>query len=292
MNRNTKGILAKAALLTATVIWGSSFFIMKNTLDTVPPFYMIAIRFSVAAVVLSLFFIKKFRHFNLKHLIGGGVMGAILFTAYCLQTFGLMSTTPGKNAFLTTVYCMIVPFLCWAFLRVRPDIYNILASVICIVGIALVSLNESLAINLGDILTLISGFFYAAHIVAVTRFSKDNDIFLLTIVQFAVSGVLGFVMALLFDPFPTHIGLDAGISLLYLCLFSTTAALLLQNVGQKYTHPSTAAILLSLESVFGVLFSILFYGEVLTPKVTIGFLLIFAAVLLSETKLQFLRKKQ
>lgn len=291
MKQQAKSTYAKLMLVAATVIWGSSFFIMKNTLQSIPPFFMIALRFSVSTVLLSLLFLKRLKSINRDYLIKGFVLGSLLFIAYCFQSVGLQHTTPGKNAFLTTVYCIMVPFLCWLLLKVRPDRYHLLASLVCVAGIGFISLNEQFVMGLGDGLTLISGLFYALHIIAVSVYAKDRDIFLLTILQFAAAGVLGFVLSTVLGTFPVSFGWETSLSLVYLCVFCTTAALLMQNVGQKYTHPSTASILLSLESVFGILFSVVFYGEVLTVKNTFGFVLVFAAVLISETKLSFLRPK-
>ncbi len=283
-------ILAKLALFGATLIWGSSFFIMKNTVEVIPVFYLLAMRFFVAAIVVLILSINKIRLINIEYLIKGGVMGILLFLAYAFQTFGLMDISPGTNAFLTTVYCIIVPFLYWIVAKSRPDRFNILASIICLIGIGLVSLNKGFTIGIGDFLTLVCGFFYASHIVSVAVFSRKLNIFLLTFIQFATASVLGGIMGLIFETFPKHIGTDSILSLVYLCFFATAAALLMQNVGQKYTHPSTAALILSLESVFGVLFSIVFYKETLDIKITIGFVLIFVAVIISETKLSFLSK--
>jgi len=292
MDTKTRGFFAKMALFGATLIWGSSFVAMKNTLDDVPAFYLLAFRFSIAAVILSLVFVKSFKAFNKDYLIKGSVLGALLFCAYSFQTIGLKFTTPGKNAFLTAVYCVMVPFLHWGFSKRRPDAYNISASIICVIGIGLVSLNEGLTMGIGDGLTLVCGLFYALHIIAVSSFSQGRDIFLLTIIQFASSALLGWIFGLGFNSFPQSISEGSVFSLLYLSVLATAVALLFQNVGQKYTHPSTAGIILSLESVFGVLFSIILYHEVLTPKTLIGFVLIFIAVLVSETKLEFFKRNK
>ena len=289
MNIKTTSLLAKTALFGATLIWGSSFFIMKNTLDTIPVYYLLAIRFSTAALILPLVFFNSLRLINPGYILKGAVMGGLLFCAYAFQTIGLSGTTPGKNAFLTAVYCIIVPFLYWLSSGKRPHFHHISASFLCLIGVGLVSLNESLAIGKGDALTLVCGLFYAMHIVAVARFSPGRDIILLTIIQFAGAALLGWIFGLAFEIFPDRITSSSALSLFYLCFFATTLALLLQNVGQKYTHPSTAAIILSLESVFGCLFSLVFYHEQITLIIALGFAMIFGAVIISVTKLEFLK---
>ncbi len=292
---NVLAKLATPLIILATVIWGSSFVVMKNSVDVLPTFWLLAIRFTCAALVLGLVFIKRWKVVDRQYLIGGTVMGLCLFLAYAFQTFGLERTTPGKNAFLTAVYCVIVPFLYWAIAHRRPDRYNVLAAVLCIAGIGLVSVtgSDASAFNSGDVLTLIGGFFFAAHIVAVSKWSEGRDIFMLTVLQFASFALFSWIGVLVTRaPLPVE-AFDGGLvfSLAYLVIFASCGSLLFQNIGQKYTAPATAAVLLSLEAPFGVVFSILFAGERPTPLMLVGFVLIFIAVVCSETKFSFLPKK-
>ena len=117
----------------------------------------------------------------------------MLYTAYAIQTYGLALTTPSKNAFLTAVYCVLVPFLYWAFARVRPDRYNVLAALLCVTGVGLVSLTGDLTVNPGDGLTLLCAIFYAMHIVSVAKVSPGKDIYLLTVFQFAFAGLFAWI---------------------------------------------------------------------------------------------------
>ena len=293
------GLLARFAsplIVLATIIWGSSFVVMKSSVDVLPTFWLLAIRFTFAALVLAVVFIRRWKVLDKQYLIGGTVMGFCLFVAYTFQTFGLEQTTSGKNAFFTAVYCVIVPFLYWIIARRRPDKFNVLAAFLCIAGIALVSVTGSnaSAFNFGDVLTLIGGFFFAAHIGAVAKYSEGRDIFILTTLQFASFAVFSWIGVLITRPALDVAVFDSSLifSLAYLVIFASCGALLFQNIGQKYTAPSTAAVLLSLEAPFGVLFSILFADERPTPLMFVGFALIFLAVVCSETKFSFLRKKR
>lgn len=294
------GILARLAsplIVLATIIWGSSFVVMKNSVDVLPTFWLLSVRFSLAAAVLALVFWKRWRRLDRYYLLGGGVTGLFLFAGYTFQTFGLERTTPGKNAFFTAVYCVIVPFLHWAVSRRRPDRYNVAAAVLCVAGVGLVSVTgrAAAAFNLGDVLTLIGGFFFAAHILAVDRFARDRDIFLLTALQFAFFALYAWICVGVTRP-PLAEGVltapELMFGLAYLVLFASCGGLLFQNIGQKYTAPATAAVLLSLEAPFGVLFSVLFAGEAPTPLMLAGFGLIFIAVVVSETKLGFLNRRK
>lgn len=293
MNPTVMRKLAKPMLFAAALIWGSSFFMMKNTLDSMPVFYLLAIRFTAGAVLLALFCLPKWkRYMHVDYLWRGAVIGGFLFLAYSVQTFGLSGTTPSKNAFLTAVYCVLVPFLNWAVMKRRPDRFHILAAVLCVTGVGLVSLNGGLSITWGDCLTLLCAVFYAAHIVAVAKVSPERDIYLLTVFQFAFAGlfawICGFASGTAF-PAAALSSPEVLASLAYLCVMATTVALLFQNVGQIWSDPASASVILSLESVFGVLFSVLLYGDPVTPRLIAGFVLIFVAVVCSETKFSFLR---
>lgn len=290
----SEALLKKAArplIVVATLIWGSTFFIMKDTLDDVDLMFLLAFRFTFAAVLLALVFWKRWKGIDPSYWWRGGLMGVFLFAAYAVQNYGLMDTTPGKNAFFTAVYCVIVPFLYWAVDRTRPDKFNVLAAALCVAGIGFVSWDGGLALSMGDLMTLCGGFLFACHIVAVSKFSQGRDIFILTVIQFAATALCCWVGTALTGGFPSG-GLPAqawGV-LLYLAVAATALALLFQNIGQKYTDPSSAAVLLALEAPFGVAFSVLFTEESPTPFMYFGFALIFVAVVCSETKFDFLRR--
>ncbi len=292
MNKSMSNLGAKAALFGAALIWGGSFLIVKNSMDYMQPNMLLAFRFTIGCILLCVIFHKKLRLLNKDYFIKGGIIGIFLFSAYSLQTIGIVNTTPGKNAFLTAIYCVIVPFLFWLLDKKRPDIYHISAALITIAGIGMVSLNGSFSVGIGDAFTLASGVIYAFHIVAVTKISRDKDPVLLTIIQFGYSAVFAWIAALTFEEFPTQWSLETTAGLVYLAVFATAVALLLQVVGQKYTNPAPASIILSLEAVFGVMFSVIFYHEQITSKLFFGFLLIFVAIIISETKLSFFTRNR
>lgn len=294
MNEKLMRRLAKPMLFAAAFIWGSSFFIMKDALDALPVQYLLAIRFTAGAVLLGLLCWKKWKKFTQDYLWRGAVIGGFLYLAYSVQTYGLALTTPSKNAFLTAVYCVLVPFLYWAFARVRPDRYNVIAAVLCVAGVGLVSLTGDLTVNPGDGLTLVSAVFYASHIVAVAKVSTGKDIYLLTVFQFAFSGLYAWIGGAATEAFPAQALArpEVVLPLAYLAVMATTVALLFQNVGQVWSDPASASVILSLESVFGVLCSVVFAGDQVNGRMVLGFALIFIAVVCSETKFSFLGQKR
>lgn len=262
---------------------------MKNSVDVFPPFILLAVRFSIGCLLLSIAFWKRLKEINKEYIWKGLIIGLLLFLGYTTQTIGIAETTPGKNAFLTAVYCVIVPFLFWIVDKSKPDRYNFSAAIVCMGGIGMVSLKGDFSIGYGDAFTLVGGFMYAAHMVAVAKLGRDKDPIIITILQFGFAAIFSWSCGILFEEFPTKVDTGNVMGILYLAVFATAIALLLQNIGQKYTHPSAAAIILSLESVSGVFFSVIFYGEQLTFRLIIGFIMIFFAVLVSETKLSFIK---
>ena len=295
MKNTTVSLLAKGALLLATIIWGTTFFIMEGVINNIGIYSLLAFRFTFAAVLLAVILFKSLKKVDIGYIWRGMILGVLVITAYIFQTYGLadVQTTPGKNAFLTAIYCILVPFIFWGITKNRPDRYNIIAAILCLFGITLVSSsgNDFKSICVGDALTLLGGIFFAFHMVCVSIFSKNRDVLLLTMLQFLFAGICAFVPAMFLEKLPSDIPSGTIFAVIYLALFATCLCYILQNVGQKYTEPSSAALILSLEAVFGVIFSIIFTNEILTFKLFTGFAIIFIAILISELKPKFPKKK-
>lgn len=272
-------------IIAATIIWGSSFVIVKDVTNAVSPAWILAFRFTFAAIIMAVALFKYRKLYVERSHIGFGLLfGLVLFCAYYAQTIGITDTTPGKNAFLTAAYCIIVPFLAWFLARRKPNRHNIAAALLCIVGIGFISLDGSLAMRFGDAMTLVGAFFYALHIVLVSKYSPNRNILVLTMWQFAGAALCSFAVAGAFEPMPVWASLSAEtwIALVYLTVACTNLALMFQNIGQAHLPPASAALLLSLESVFGVAFSVALGAEDLTVRVIIGFALVFIAIVVSE----------
>lgn len=300
MNSNFVKVFSRLALLTTAIVWGSSLVVVSSIKDAFQPNMLLAFRFSIACLLLSLIFIKKFKDVDKSYLISGGIVGFFLFIAYSGQTIGVTTAggEPGRSGFISASYCVIVPFLTWFLQKERPDRYNILAALLCIAGLFFVFYNDlvksaNVSLSQGDLYALLSGLLFAAHISAVSKWGKGKDPILMTILQFAVAAILSWVTTFIFED-NSKIIWDKGstIGVVYLAVMCTGAALLLQNVGQKYTPSSTAAIILGLESVFSIVFAVIFANEKLPAVSAIGFIFIFAAIITSETKLSFLQRKK
>lgn len=279
----------KIALAGAAAIWGGSFVVIKGALDVVPPCWLMFVRFFFSALIVGALFWKRVRpHLDASTLRCGAVLGILSGTAFVVQNIGLTDTTPGRNAFLTATYCVMVPFVNWAVAHRRPGATSIVAAALGILGVGLLSLGDDFSVGLswGDMLTLLSAVLYALHIVAVARFSASgHEVMTMTVTQLAMSAVVSLAAALVLEGVINFgVFADPGIwgALFYLVILSSAVCMVMQNLGQAHVPPAPASLLLSLESVFAVIASVLFYGEVVTPRLACGFASIFAAVVVSE----------
>ena len=275
-------------MLSCAVIWGASFVIIKDTLDVVPACWLMAVRFLIATVLMAAIFWRRLRdNFDWSHLLAGGVLGVLYGAGFAVQNLGLTYTTPGRSAFLTATYCVLVPFLNWAVVRRRPGASSLAAAVLSIAGIALISLGDDMRPSLGpgEWLTLLSAVFFALQIVFVGRFTSSHDMTTISVAQLGFMSLTCALFSLaLGEQAPVVSGLDASfwLSLAYLAILSSCVTTLIQNVGQAFVPPAQSALLLSLESVFAVIASVIFYHELLTPQLALGFSLVFLGVLASE----------
>ncbi len=278
---------ATFALLLTAAIWGSAFVFQKFAADELSASFIVAARFSAAGVITALATIKKWHRIDRGYLLGGLATGITMSLGTWLQTAAMtFGTSPGKSAFLTAAYCVIVPFLYWLVRGEKPRANHLLSAVICLVGIGLISLNGEGGVTFGDGITLVCSVVFAANIVSISIFCEGRDPMLLTMLQICVAALCGWVAILIFGGMPEHISMGAAGNVLYLALFSTALCLSLQSIGLKYTNPTVGTILLSLESVFGVLFSVLLYGETVTLRMAVGFAVVFAAVLLAQFRFE------
>lgn len=280
----------KAMLVAMALVWGYSFLTMKTVLDTVPTFMLLACRFLLSAAIMFVIFRKRIKaHFNREYLGFGLLMGCVIWSAYASQTLGLVDTTPGKNAFLTGTYCILVPFIALVLFRERVTKWHIASALMCLVGVGFVAL-DNFSIQMGDLLTLVGALFFAVDMAVVGHIGRTRDVSVLTSWMFLFVGTFSLIASLSFEPrVPAELWTPEIVGqLVFLAVVCTTIGLLLQNQALSHVPPATGSLLLSLESPSGVLFSVLMAGEVLTGKLVLGFALIFLSIVLSETHFSFL----
>ncbi|SHH83167.1 Permease of the drug/metabolite transporter (DMT) superfamily [Clostridium collagenovorans DSM 3089] len=295
MNEKKKTVMADLALLLCALIWGLGFVATDLSLSNgIGTYYTMAIRFGVAFVLMAIIFFKKLKKINKQDVKAGVIVGIVLFLAFTTQTVGLNYTTPGKQSFLTGLNVVMVPFFYWFVKKKKPDNYTFAATFICLLGMGLLSLNGEASFEstqlLGDGLTVVCAVFFAMYIIVVEHFTQKSDPIIITVLQMATAMILSVIAVLISgEGMPTNVPTVGWAAVFYLGAVSTMVAYIIQNSAQKYTTSTHAAIILSLESVFGALASVIILGELFTVKMVIGCAFILVGLITAETKLNFLR---
>jgi drug/metabolite transporter (DMT)-like permease len=290
LSPSLKTLFADISLVFVALFWGLGFVAMKDALDTFPTFWLLTLRFGSAAFLMGMFFRRRLVAITKEDIRAGAIIGVFLFLGFATQTLGLNYTTPGKQAFLTATYVVIVPFLSWGLRRIFPGALSFFASFVCLVGMGMLTLQEgALSIGKGDTLTLVCALFFACHLIAIEHFAAKKDPMILALLQILMVCLLSLPAALVFETWPGFQGGSGLWSIAYTVVFCTIVAFAVQNTAQKFTPSTHTAILLSLESVFGALAGIYFLDEVFTPRMAAGCALIFVAVLLTEAGPSLLR---
>ena len=296
-------------MILAAAIWGFAFSAQKN-LSEIPPLTVIWSRNILATIFLfaliplldrvrkngrQLFKKGMIPDFNRREIIGGTACGIVLGVASAFQQYGIADgTDAGKSAFITALYVVIVPII-GLFLRRRPSVNVIIGIPLAVVGFYLLCINGEFNVAPSDLLVLICAFIFALHIIVIDAFDKGTDGVRLSCIQFFVAFICTLVISLIIEGLPDMNALfgsaPAILSVVYLGIMSSGVAYTLQIVGQKGFDPSLASIILSLESVFGVIGGAILHGEIMSPKEYIGCAIVFSAVIISQLDFSKIAKK-
>lgn len=282
MRKKKMIIAADFLLLIVAAIWGGGFVAGKIVLSEMNPLAVLFYRFCGSAVILGIPLFHKIKKADKNIIKCGMILGFLQFAGLLVQLFALQYTTPAKQAFLASAYVVLTPLVSWAVLKIIPAPRDGAAMILALAGIGLISLNRTLTVQIGDPLTLLFALIFSLQIVLTGKYVKHNDAMLLTFFQFFSSGILSAVVLLISG---TELGFEksaTGIGLFYLVFINTALALCLQNIAQNYSKPGHTALLLSLESVFGFLFSVWIYKEKVTIQIIAGCILVFTAILTSK----------
>lgn len=277
-----KNRLAICGLILVTIIWGGGFVASDMALESMRPFQIMVVRFLLATVLMGVISIKSLKKITKAEVIAGGLMGVALFTGFALQTIGLQYTTPSKNAFLTALNVVIVPFIAFLILKKKIGIKGVVGALMSVVGVALLSLDRNFSLGLGDGLTLICAVGFAFQIFLTSEFVKKYRATALNFIQMATAFLLSVVFLFSYGETNFEVTAQGWVSVLYLGVISTTVCYLLQTASQKYVDETKAAIILSMESVFGTVFSIIILHEIITLRMVIGSIVILTAVVISN----------
>lgn len=301
-----KQFFSNLTLVLTAMIWGSAFVAQSEGTKYVDPFTFNAIRNIIGGLVLlpCIYLIKKIGNkgnidvrdelvkskekndeYNKNLIIGGIFCGLALFLGSTFQQIGIKYTTAGKSGFITALYIVIVPML-GVIIGKKPTIKICFSVLIAIIGFYFLCISGKFSICKGDILTLVCSFFFSIHILVIDYYSPKVEGVVLSCIQFFVCGIISIIFMLIFEnPVLKNI-LDAKIALLYAGVLSCGVAYTLQVVVQKNIEPFIASLILSLESVFSVLFGWIILQQVLSFRESIGCLLVFIAIILTQVPLK------
>ena len=282
VNSKREWILADFALLGVALFWGVGYVAVKAALESFSPLWLLVFRFIPSFFLLAFLFRVRMSLLSNGALRSGIAAGVVLSMSFLASTTGLLFTTAGKQAFITTAYVVLVPLLLWAATRRFPGFKPFFMALVCFAGMSLLTLHEGVSVGLGDGLSLLSAFFLALHMLVVERSVRDHDPVALAIIQIGVVGLVALPLAGVLEPFPSRIPPAGWWALAYNIFLGTIFALVAQNVAQKHTSSTHTALILSLEGVFGALAGAVFLGEIFTGKMIAGCALIFLSILVTE----------
>ena len=288
MVRHTK---SNILLLIAAILWGFAFVAQRAGMEHVGPFIFNGVRFALGGTALiPIILINRRKRPSVDDrppvsakifILGGSLAGVVLFAGASLQQIGVIYTTAGKAGFITGLYVIIVPLmgLLW---RRKSSIFAWIGAVLAAIGLYFLSITEDFTISPGDRLVLIGAFFWAGHVHIIGWFSRKIDPIKLALFQFFTCSALSLITAAIMETTTIQNLMNAAIPILYGGLVSVGIAYTLQVVAQRHAHPTHAAIILSLETVFAVIGGWLILGEVLSSRDSLGCALMLAGMLLSQ----------
>lgn len=286
--------LAELIMIVVAIIWGTGFVVTKLAMDNgIGVYYLLFIRFLVASILLMfVIFLKKIK-IKKEMLLPGIIQGVLLTLGYSIQTMALNYTTPAKNSVLTGLNVIFVPYILLIFFRKKLDIFTIISSILAFFGTLLLSGNISSfsEINKGDLLSMLCAVFFALYIIVIDKYANKINVFVMSFIQFFTVMILCLLLSLTKGEIK-QLNSTSLISMIYLGVFGTFVAYNLQIMAQKVLSASRTVLFLSLEVVFGVLISIISGYDSFSLNILVGTLLVFTGIVIAETKLDFIFKKE
>lgn len=279
-----RAYLADLGLVGVTVIWGSTFIIVKDALGGIGPFEFVFLRFAIGFLALLALFHRRLRAFGPAEWRAGVVIGLFLFLGYAFQTVGLQLTTASKAGFITGLSVLIVPLLALIFLRHGISLGVLVGLALAPIGLWLLSFDGQASFGTGDLLVLACAVAFAAHITSISAYAPKYDPLGLSIVQVGVVALLAGLAAALVER-PLVVPAPAAMfGAAYTGLLATAVVLGVQNSIQRFTTPTHTALIFSLEPVFAAFFAYLVAGETLGPRGLLGGALILAGMVVAELR--------
>lgn len=294
----SKQLKADGTLILVTLCWGVSYLLMDISLEEVDPFTLNAFRFLGAFVIASLISWKKLLTVNKTTLKYSVLVGVALVFVYIGATFGVKYTTLSNSGFLCALTVIFTPIINWLFLKKAPGKKLGVSVSMCFVGIALLTLGDDFSINMenlkGDLLCVMCAVAYAIDLILTEKAvgKEEVDAYQLGVFQLGVTGLLNLILSFIVEePHFPHTAAVWG-SVLFLAVFCTGVAFVLQPVAQQYTTANHVGVIFALEPVFAAIVAFFIAGEVLTPKAYFGAVIMLASILVIEVDFKSLKTKR
>ena len=277
-------VIADIALLLVTLIWGSTFVMVKDVVAGFTVYRFLTIRFALATLALIPLSAKRLISATKRQIGAGVLIGLFLFAGYAFQTTGLKYTTASKAGFITGLSVVLVPILSTLLLRDKPTWQAMLGVILSTAGMAVLSLNTDLSVGRGDLLVLGCAISFALHIVAVSAFAPRMDTLILSTVQIATVAVISGIASGLQGEWASTIQMPVWGAAAFTGILATAVAFGVQNAAQRFTSPTHTALIFTAEPVFAALFGYLLASERLTPRIVSGGALIMAGMIAGEMR--------
>jgi len=275
---------ADALLLLITLVWGSTFVLVKDAVATYPVFPFLALRFGLATAALLAVGAGRLRRLGRRGLRAGVLIGLCPFPGYALQTVGLQYNSASKAGLITGLSVALVPILSAILLRRPPSPAAVIGVCLATMGLALLTLNHDFRVATGDVMVLGCALSFALHIVSVSAFAPSMDPLGLTIVQVATVALLSAAISLLIPgPWPTP-SPSALWAAAFTGILATAVAFAIQTSAQRFTTPTHTALIFAGEPVFAAIFGVLLAGDVMTPAAVAGGVLIVLGTVVNEIR--------
>lgn len=281
MDKNIK-IRGTVYLVICSLIWGSSFAVVKDSMESLTPIWNLAIRFIFASVFMILFCFKSLNKFSKANIKNGIILGGILFCAMFFQSEGINMTTAGKSAFITNIYVILIPFVQFFWKDKKIKSRDIIAAFICMSGIGFITLDNGFKIGPGDLLCLLSGVIYTFYIIKIDEIPKKVSSVGIHTIQIVTCCIFAVAAAFLLETFPESISEKALFGTFYCGVFELGIGFLLQLKGQKIISPGIAGIIMSFESITACIFSYFILGENLSLKILVGCIMVLISILIPD----------
>lgn len=267
-------------LVLTSIIWGSTFFIIKDTVTTVNEYYIVFIRTFIAAIsmLVFIFFKDKKSLLNHKTLFRGMILGALLATTYISQTIGLKYTSSGHSAFITSAGVIIVPILLFLFFKRILKTQEIIILFIVTMGLYFLTYDSATILNIGDLITLITAFSLAWHLILSGKYVKNSEVLALIGYQLLFAAIFSFILYVSTQTVSFALSTNESLALVYLGFIGTLFCYFVSVWAQKQVDTVTVALIFTLEPVFAALFAWFFASETLNFKEITGGILILAGI--------------